>query len=77
MPVKNDFNKENIIEYLNELAEEYKKLNKSVSPVKLILVGGASILLNYNFRATTGDIDVLTASFSKYGRSSFVRISSY
>ena len=57
MFVENVFNKENIDNFLNELAEEYKKLSEK--PEKLILVGGASILLNYNFRESTGDIDVM------------------
>jgi len=57
MFVEDVFNKNNIDELLIELAKEYKKLTNI--PVKLILVGGASILLNYNFRESTGDIDVM------------------
>jgi hypothetical protein len=62
MPAKNDINKENIDMYLNEFAEECKKLNYNIKPIKIILVGGAAILLNYNFRKSTDDIDVLNPS---------------
>ena len=42
--------------YFNELAKIYKK--KSHGYVfEFILVGGASILVNYDFRDTTNDID--------------------
>jgi len=51
------FNKENIENYLNYFAIEYKQLNGGKNPLKIILVGGASVLLNYNFRKSTNDID--------------------
>ena len=42
--------------YFNELAKIYKK--KSHGYVfEFVLVGGASILVNYNFRDATNDID--------------------
>lgn len=46
--------------YLKELAKEYKKRNKNV-PAELILVGGASVLINYGFREMTTDIDAITS----------------
>jgi len=55
-----NFNKNNIENYLNDFAEEYKKTNNKDYPLKIILVGGASILLNYNFRESTKDIDYLS-----------------
>jgi len=64
MYVEKSLNKENLDLYLNELAEEYKKLSKEKTPIELIMVGGASIILNYNFRASTGDIDVVVLSSS-------------
>jgi len=45
-----DFNKDNIDIYLNDFAEEYKKLNNDKQLLKIVLVGGAVVLLNYNFR---------------------------
>jgi hypothetical protein len=58
MSIKESFNKENIDIFLSKLAEEYNQINTEKKPVILTFVGGASILLNYNFRSTTGDIDV-------------------
>jgi len=65
MYVDSDFDKQFIDKCLNELALEYKKFSNK--PVKLIIVGGASVLLNYNFRKSTGDIDVtaITSSIIK------------
>jgi hypothetical protein len=52
-----NFSKDDIEKYLNYFAEEYKKLNAGDIPLRIVLVGGASILLNYNFRKSTNDID--------------------
>jgi len=57
MSHSNDFNKDNIDIYLNDFAEEYKRITNGEKLLKIVLVGGASILLNYNFRKTTNDID--------------------
>ncbi|MCL2801455.1 MAG: DUF6036 family nucleotidyltransferase [Treponema sp.] len=57
MFVEDVFTKNNIDEFLDKLTKEYIKISKK--PEILILVGGASILLNYNFRESTGDIDVM------------------
>lgn len=56
MSFKN-FNKDDIEIILRDFADEYKKLNAEECPLKIVLVGGASILLNYNFRESTKDID--------------------
>jgi dGTP triphosphohydrolase len=53
------FDKNNIDEYLKDFADEYKKLGGKENPLIIILVGGASVLLNYNFRKTTNDLDYL------------------
>lgn len=52
------FTKENLDMYLKELAKEYKKRNRNI-PAELILVGGASVLINYGFREMTTDIDAI------------------
>ena len=57
MSHSNDFNKDNIETYLLDFAEEYDKLIEEKQPLKIILVGGASVVLNYNFRNSTNDID--------------------
>ena len=53
------FTKENVDFYLKELGKEYRKLNGKGTPAELILIGGASVLVNYGFREMTTDIDVL------------------
>ena len=59
------FKKENLDNYLNELAKAYKKLGGKNTPAEIVLVGGAAILENYGFRDMTTDIDaVITAASS-------------
>ena len=50
------FTKENLDLYLNELAKELKFL-KCTRKLEIIIVGGASILLHYNFRPSSYDVD--------------------
>ena len=64
MSLKKEFNKKDIDMYLEDFAMEYKKLSPKNLPLKIVLVGGASVLLNYNFRKSTGDIDCLKISSS-------------
>ncbi len=59
-----EFTKENIDTYLKELAKEYRKLIGKKMPAELILVGGASVLINYGFRNMTTDIDALIQAAS-------------
>lgn len=54
-----EFTKENIDLYLKEVAKEYRKQVGKGMPAELILVGGASVLINYGFRNMTTDIDAL------------------
>lgn len=58
------FTKENLDSYLNRLAKEFKKLNGSRIKAEIILVGGASILANYNFREMTMDLDAVIKASS-------------
>ena len=55
------FTKENLDLYLNELAKELKLL-KCTRKLEIIIVGGASILLNYNFRPSSYDVDAYFVS---------------
>ena len=50
---------QDIDHYLWELAKEYQKRAKRSPTVEIILVGGAAAVLNYNFRQSTRDMDVL------------------
>jgi hypothetical protein len=51
------FNKNNLEKYFKELGKEFRKLNGKKIPAEIILVGGASVLINYDFRQVTYDID--------------------
>ena len=59
-----EFTKGNIDLYLKELSKEYRKLGGKNMPAELILIGGASVLVNYGFRDMTTDIDGLIRAAS-------------
>lgn len=59
MSSENTFTKENLDNYLKELAKAYRKINGKTFPAEVILVGGAAVLANYGFRDMTTDIDAL------------------
>lgn len=54
-----EFNRANLDHYLYLLAKEYKKMNRSNPEAEIVIVGGAALLINYNFRDSTSDIDGL------------------
>lgn len=56
--------KENLDLYLRELAKEYRKLCGKRNPAEIIIIGGASVLLNYNFRDNTEDVDAIIGASS-------------
>jgi hypothetical protein len=51
--------RENLNEYLKELAKEFRRLNGTKTPAEVILIGGAAVLANYGFREMTYDIDAI------------------
>ena len=53
------FTKENLDQYLKELAKEFRKLNCKGMPADIILIGGASVVINYGFRDMTYDMDAV------------------
>lgn len=55
----NTFTKENLNSYLSELAKQYRKLCGKTVRAEIILVGGAAVLANYDFRDMTTDVDAL------------------
>ncbi|MBQ1465645.1 MAG: hypothetical protein IIZ17_03085 [Eubacteriaceae bacterium] len=59
-----EFTKENIDTFLKEVAREYRKLIGKNMPAEVILIGGASVLLNYGFREMTTDIDAVIQAAS-------------
>ncbi len=60
----NTFTKENLNTYLSELAKQYRKLNGKSVKAEIILVGGAAVLANYDFRDMTTDVDALIQATS-------------
>ena len=58
------FTNKNIDNYLKALAKEYRKLSGKKMPAEIIIVGGASTLINYGFRENTYDIDAIMQSSS-------------
>lgn len=59
-----EFTKENIDSYLKEVAKEYRKQVGKNMPAEMILIGGASVLVNYGFREMTTDIDAVIRAAS-------------
>ncbi len=53
------FTKDNLDLYLKELAKEFRKRNGKNVPAEIILIGGASVLINYGFREMTYDMDAI------------------
>ena len=58
------FTKDNLDGYLKELSKEFRKMNGSKIPAEIILIGGASVLINYGFREMTYDMDALIQALS-------------
>lgn len=59
-----NFGRSNIDHYLYQIAKEYKKYNRNNSYAEIILIGGTSAIINYNFRDTTTDIDAVIKASS-------------
>ena len=59
-----EFTKENIDTYLKDVAKEYRKQIGKSMPAEMILIGGASVLVNYGFRNMTTDIDAVIQASS-------------
>ena len=54
-----EFNRDSIDLYLKEVAKAYRKIVGKDFPAEIVLIGGASILVNYGFRGMTTDVDAL------------------
>ena len=62
MSADKTFTKENLDIYLKELGKEFRKYNGNKISAEIILIGGASILINYGFREITYDMDAIINS---------------
>lgn len=60
--LSNDIQKSNIDLYLKELAKSFRKLTNKNIKAEIIIVGGGSIIINYNFRMSSVDIDAFNTS---------------
>ena len=58
------FTRDNLDSCLKELAKEFRKINGSRIPAEIILIGGASVLINYGFREMTYDMDAIIQASS-------------
>ena len=58
------FTKENIDNLLFQLAKEFKRLNGRKIPAEIVIIGGAAIVTQYGFRASTTDIDAIIVASS-------------
>ena len=58
------FTKENLDTYLKEVSKEYRRLSGKATPAELVLIGGASVLVNYGFRDMTTDVDAIIQAAS-------------
>lgn len=59
MSADTHFTRDNLDKFLNELAKQFKKINGKNASAELILIGGAAVLVNYNFRNMTTDVDAI------------------
>ena len=58
------FTKSNLDEYLKELSVEFRKEYGRKAEAEIILIGGAAVLANYDFRANTTDVDAVVRANS-------------
>ena len=59
MPYEFKMSKEDMEKYFAELAKELKKIASKNAHFEIVVVGGASIVQNYNFRDMSVDVDAL------------------
>ena len=72
MPADFKLDKNNIDFFFKELAKEYRKASKI--PIEIVIVGGASIFINYSFRVMSLDIDCLMSPESKIFKETIIKI---
>ena len=57
-----DIQKDQIDIYLKELAKEFKRITSRKVNAEIIIVGGGSVMINYDFRMNSVDIDAFGTS---------------
>ena len=63
-PDKEPITRDNLNEYLKDLAKEFRKRGGTKTPAEIILIGGAAVLANYGFRELTYDVDAIIVASS-------------
>lgn len=58
------FSKDNLDDCLRHLGKEFRRRNGKNIPAEIVLVGGASIIINYGFREATYDVDAIIKASS-------------
>jgi len=58
------FSQATLDSYLRELAKELRRIGGNTTQVEIILIGGASIVANYDFRDMTRDMDAIIPKLS-------------
>ncbi|MCL2024129.1 MAG: DUF6036 family nucleotidyltransferase [Oscillospiraceae bacterium] len=56
--------RDNLNDYLKDLAKEFRKLNGKKTSAEIILIGGAAVLAGYGFRDLTYDVDAIIVASS-------------
>jgi len=64
MSSERTFSQSTLDSYLRELARELRRIGGNATQVEIILIGGASILANYDFRDMTRDMDAIIPKLS-------------
>jgi len=59
-----DFTKENMNTFFKDLGKEFRRLNGTKMRAEIVLIGGGSVLANYNFRDMTNDMDAVIHALS-------------
>ena len=69
-----ELSRETLDKYLAELSKQFRKLYKKAASAEIVLIGGASVLINYDFRNMTTDADaIIYAEASMKEAINFVR----
>jgi hypothetical protein len=59
-----EITREDLDKYLRDLGKEFRKVNGTKMSAEIIIIGGASVLLNYAFRDVTTDVDAIIQASS-------------
>ncbi|GHU62709.1 hypothetical protein AGMMS49983_04670 [Clostridia bacterium] len=64
MSYEAEITREDLDKYLRDLGKEFRRLNRKKMPAEIVIIGGASVLINYAFRDVTTDVDAIIQASS-------------